>query len=108
MGIELNDQLERHARMPAWTYTGPLEEGKAAVWAMCQEVKEFKKAGISYVSTRQDARGGEPAQSVTTSADSFEDAWRGHIGLLFSVSAPHPDDAEPGETVTEYRRRLGV
>lgn len=100
-----DDEFVRDEKLPAWIYTGPLDSAIQYVRATHKDVKVFSEDGIHYVQSRyEDPERGTP-HSASTTADSEEEAWRAHLGLVLGWGHPYPDDARPGETVAALRAR---
>lgn len=97
--------LARMAGLPAWNYIGPLAPGIQFIRAHHTDVRYYAYEGVHYVSSKHTRDDGIPS-SVSTSADSEEEAWRAHIGGALSEGMPYPDDARPGETVAQLRARV--
>lgn len=94
--------LVREDHRPAWWFTGDLTEGERVFRAnvTIEREKQYSKYYVlSYYSA--------PRSHTGVTADTREDAYRSAIGHLLAdlVEAPWPDDAEPGETMPEYRTR---
>ncbi|MQA09578.1 MAG: hypothetical protein GEU98_13705 [Pseudonocardiaceae bacterium] len=98
-----DDDFERLPGLPAWNYKGPLEAGIRWLRAHHTEVLVYTDDGVHYVSSKSGT------SSMSTSADSEEEAWRAHLGyaLLAGDDPPFPDDARPGETIAGFKARLG-
>jgi hypothetical protein len=95
-----DEEFVRMADLPAWDYTGPLEPAIQYVRAHHTEVLVYSDDDVHYVSSTYE--GG----SLSTSADSEEEAWRGHLGhVLAKGKKPFPDDARPGETIADFKAR---
>lgn len=99
------DDFVREAELPAWTYTGPLEPGIARVHEHCAEVETTKERRVFVVHSVLPS---EHGINLCTTADTEEDAWRGHLGVLLlrGVVHPHPDNAQPGETLAALKARV--
>ena len=72
------------AQLPAWDYTGPLEPAIQYVRARHTEVVVYSDDDVHYVSSKH---GGG---SISTSADSEEEAWRGHLGQVLTKGSLSP------------------
>lgn len=101
------DMLVRDRTMPLWKYTGPLKPAQEELAALMQieETKEAKGRQPAVLSYRDKTPGSTSNTSVT--ADSLEDAWRSALGSVYAHDQPFPDFAKPGESIVDYRNRLG-
>lgn len=96
-----DDDFVRMTNRPAWNYTGRLEAAIQYVRAHHTSVRVYRVDDVHYVCSHH--AGG----IVNTSADSEEDAWRAHLGLVLTGDGqPFPDDARPGETIAALKARL--
>jgi hypothetical protein len=100
MSQPLREQLVRATWGPSWEFAGALDEGKAILEAECTELRYWTEKGVHYISARNKQR------FASTTADSEEDAWRTQIGCHLGNNQPHPDDAKPGETLSDFKDRL--
>lgn len=96
-----NNELVRESQAPAWFYIGDLITAKA--WAAQTQWNIELHREHNYVTLSSSG----PETNLGTTADTEDDAWRSHLGVLLCWdSKPYPDVAMPGETRGELIDRL--
>lgn len=102
VGFEPSDSdFARMPDMPMWDYIGPL--GPAIQWVRANhtDVRVYIDEDVHVVMSSNNSR------HVSTTADSEEEAWRGHLGrALVGDDQPFPGHARPGETIAEFKLRV--
>lgn len=97
-----DDDFVRDERIPAWYYTGPLDPAIQYMRARHEGLMVYPAEDVHVVSSRG------PFGSMSTTADTEEEAWRSHFASSYVRDKPYPDDARPGETRAEFKRRIGA